>query len=557
MNLNLKKYFNELLVVPLGGTDEIGMNLYVYHFKGKWLIVDMGLGFANDYYPGVDLIVPDISFLKQIKKNIVGIVITHAHEDHIGAIQYLWPQLELPIYTTKFTASVIKTKLANCEYSNAVKIHIIKPDSRFNVDPFSLEFVSLTHSVPEMQALVIHDLPGGSVLHSGDWKFDKNPLIGKKSNLKRLKELGNEKVLAMLCDSTNIFSEGRAGSEGDLQKSLNDLVAGFKNRLIIIATFASNIARLYSIMLAAKNSNRKVVLSGTSLWRMYNAAKECGYLNEDLISAPIHPKQFIKYKRSDLVVIATGCQGERLASMNKLANMEHPDIKLSTNDAVIFTSKIIPGNETKIFSIFNKLSKNGIEVLTEKDHFVHVSGHPCRDEVEEMYKLVKPKYAIPMHGEPMHTHEHVKFIKQKKLAHPLQIENGSLTLISENKIEILGKVDTGYMAVDGNFILPSNSEILKYRRHMRDNGLVIVTIVINDKKLKNVEILAPGVLDSNDDLEYFDKIKLELQNYLKNSNLKLNVEVQNKLRSMIKRFFKHEIGKEPKILLQILSDSKE
>lgn len=554
MNLNLKKYTNNLLFVPLGGTDEIGINLYVYHYKGKWLIVDMGLGFASDHYPGVDIIVPDITFLREIKKNIVGMVITHAHEDHLGAVQYLWPEVRVPIYTTKFTAAVLKAKLANSDFTNEVKVHEIKENSSFEIAPFSLEFVSLTHSVPEMQGLVIKT-EEGSIFHSGDWKFDPEPLVGALSDLEKLKRIGDEGVLAMLCDSTNIFVEGRSGSEGSLQKSLNELIASFGKQLVVISSFASNIARVYSIMKAAKQAKRRVVLSGTSLWRMYNAAIECGYLGD--VEAPIHPKQFNKHKRKDLVVIATGCQGEQFATMNKLAKVEHPDIKLHKGDVVIFASKIIPGNETKIFPLFNKFSKSGIEVLTEKDHFVHVSGHPCKDEVEEMYKLVRPKYAIPMHGEPMHTHEHVKFVKDKKLAIPLQVDNGCLTLISRDKIEVIGKVTTGYMAVDGNFILPSNSEILKHRRIMRDNGVVVVTVIQNDKGFTNIEVLAPGVLDSGEDGEYFDSIKNELMTYLKTAASRSMADNENKLRWMTKRFFKQEIGKEPKIIIQVIKATSE
>ncbi len=550
MTFNFKTHFDDVLFVPLGGTDEIGINLYLYHYKGKWLIVDMGLGFAGEHYPGIDILVPDISFLDEIRNNIAGMVITHAHEDHIGAIQYLWPEVRVPIYATKFTSAVIKTKLADVGIANDVTMHEIKENSAFEVGPFSLEFVSLTHSVPEMQGLIIRT-DKGILFHSGDWKFDHDPLIGPPSDLEKLKKLGDEGVLAMVCDSTNIFIDGKAGSEGDLKQSLSDLIASFTTQMVVVTTFASNIARVYSIMLAAKRAKRKVVLSGTSLWRMYNAAIECGYLGE--VEPPLHPKQIGKLKRSELLVIATGCQGERFATINKLAKGEHPDIKLSKGDMIIFASKIIPGNEMKIFALFNKLSKEGIEVLTEKDHFVHVSGHPCRDEMEEMYKLVRPKYAIPMHGEPMHTHEHCHFVKSKKLATPLQIHNGSVVLISEERTEVLTKAPTGYMAIDGNFILPSNSEILSLRRRMRDQGAAIISIVYNKKGvLKAPDIIAPGVLDSVEDTEYFDKLKSELGQFLDTANFRTEKDVDNKVRGIAKRFFKRETAKEPKIFVQLI-----
>lgn len=551
MTLNLRKYQDDLMFVPLGGTSEIGINLYLYHYKGKWLIVDMGLGFADDYFPGIDIIVPDITFLQEIRKNIVGLVITHAHEDHLGAVQYLWDEVQVPVYTTPFSAAVLKTKLTDVGIVNDVEVNEIKVNGKFKVGPFDLEFINLTHSVPEMQAVLIRT-DKGNILHSGDWKFDDNPLIGQLSAKDKLKKIGDEGVLAFICDSTNIFVEGRSGSEGDLQESLAKLISSIKKGMVVVTTFASNIARVYSIMKAAKRAKRKVVMSGTSLWRMYHAAVACGYMTD--VEEPLPTKAASRYKKDELVVIATGCQGERFASTNKLAREEHPDIKLSSSDTIIFASKIIPGNETKIFGLFNKFCKNGVEVMTEKDHFVHVSGHPARDEVEEMYKLVRPQFAIPMHGEPMHTHEHCHFVRSKNLGSPIQVDNGALVKISEEGSEVIGHVPTGHMAIDGNFILPSDSEILRMRRRMRDQGLVIITVVYNKKGafLRQPQILAPGVLDSADDREYFEKLKLELSDYLSKANMRMENEVENKIKSISKRFFKQEIAKEPKIFVQLM-----
>lgn len=551
MTLNFKKYKDDLMFVPLGGTGEIGINLYLYHYKGKWLIVDMGLGFADEHYPGIDIIVPDITFLQEIRDDIVGLVITHAHEDHLGAVQYLWDEVQVPVYTTQFTAAVLKTKLTDVGIVNDVEVNEIKINGSFKVGPFDLEFINLTHSVPEMQAVLIKT-EKGNILHSGDWKFDANPLIGEVSAMKKLKKVGDDGVLAFICDSTNIFVEGRSGSEGDLQESLATLISGIHKGLVVVTTFASNIARVYSIMKAAKRAKRKVVMSGTSLWRMYHAAISCGYMTD--VDEPLPPKAASKYKKDELVVIATGCQGERFASTNKLARDEHPDLKIGSGDTIIFASKIIPGNETKIFGLFNHFSKAGVEVLTEKDHFVHVSGHPARDEVEEMYKLVRPKYAIPMHGEPMHTHEHCNFVRSKNLAKPIQVANGSLVRISESGSEVIAQIPTGYLAIDGNFILPGDSEILRMRRRMRDQGLVIITVVYNKKGvfLRRPQVLAPGVLDSADDKEYFEKLTLELSDYLSKANMRLENEVDKKIKSIAKRFFKQEIAKEPKIFVQLM-----
>jgi ribonuclease J len=550
MKLNLQEYKDDFLLIPLGGTDEIGINLYLYQYQGKWLIVDMGLGFADERYPGIDLVLPDISMLAPIRKNILAIVVTHAHEDHMGAIPYLWEELGLPIYATAFATKVIKSKLVDQGLADKVEMREIIPGGRIDLGPFNLEFIPLTHSVPQMQGIVI-TTEIGRVFHSGDWKFDDAPIIEAATCKKKLKEIGDSEILAMVCDSTNIFSEGRSGSEGELRKSLESLVCGYDDRLIIVTTFASNIARIDSLMAAAQKAGRKVILSGTSLWRMYDAATECGYLQD--YERPLHPKNFGKHKRKDLLVIATGCQGEKLASMNKMATGTHQDIQLKKNDVVIFSSKIIPGNENKIYSVFGNFYKIGVQLLTERDHFVHVSGHPCRDELEEMYKLIRPKFAIPMHGQPMHTHEHCDFIKKKKLSKPLQIQNGSVVALSPDSAEVIGHVDTGYLAVDGNFVVPAESEILRMRRRMRDHGLVSISMVYGGKKIASrVSIIAPGVLDSQEDGELFRALQGQISDYLQNVNLSNVKDAESKIKAISKRFFKHEIGKDPQIFVQLL-----
>jgi len=549
MAKDLKKYKDEILFCPLGGTDEIGVNCYLYQYKGKWLIVDLGIGFADDHYPGVDLLVPDIAFLISVKANIAGMVITHAHEDHLGAISYLWQELRVPIYTTKFTASVLKAKLSEAGLADKVPVHEIKENAKFEIGPFDLEFIGITHSVPEMQGLVIRT-EKGNIFHTGDWKFDPDPVIGQHTNMKRLKEIGDEGVLAMVCDSTNIFVEGHSGSEGELKNSLTDLIAGFKKHLVVVTTFASNIARVYSIAKAAEKAGRKVSLAGTSLWRMYHAAVECGYMKD----APdfIRPKEINRYKREELLVIATGCQGEANAAVNKLSRDDHQDFKLQKGDMVIFASKIIPGNEVKIFGLFNKFCKSKIEVLTEKDHFVHVSGHPAREEVAKMYELVRPKIAIPVHGEPMHIHEHCNFAKKHGAKHTVQVEDGMLVHIADEP-SVVGHVQTGKMAIDGNFILSPDSEILKMRRRMRDDGIVFVSIVLskNGRLLKQPTIVAPGVLDSREDADYYDNITEEVREYIQAHNKLSDGDMENKIRTIVKRFMKAEIGKHPKIFVQV------
>lgn len=555
MTFKHKEYKDDLLFVPLGGTEQIGINLYLYHYQGQWLIVDMGLGFANDYFPGIDILVPDIDFIKQNRQHFAGLVLTHAHEDHIGAIQYLWNEFKLPIYATKFTTAVVKAKLAETGIANEVKIKEIKLNSKFKVGKFDLEMIGLTHSIPEMQGLVIRT-EYGNIFHTGDWKFDHDPVIGEQTNMNALKKLGEEGVLAMIGDSTNIFSEGTSGSEGDLVKSITDLIASFKNNLVVVTSFASNIARVHTIAKAAQLNGRKVALSGRSLWRMYEAAIECGYLDD------LHPfiktKEIKKHRRGEVLVIATGCQGEPMASTAKLAREEHPDYKLKQGDCVIFSSKIIPGNEEAIFGLFNRFCRMGVEVLTEKDHFVHVSGHPSRDEVAKMYEIIKPRIAIPMHGQPMHVHEHAKFAASHGVRYAVQVTNGSVVRISGEKPKIVAEIPTGIMAVDGNYLIPSDSEILKFRRRMREQGLVVATVVLDSKNklVCDAQILAPGVLDSKEDRDYFDLLVNKINEYIDMHGKAPSDEMENKIRHIVKRTIQTEIGKEPKILVQICKIKK-
>lgn len=550
MKVSFSDLKDDLLFVPLGGAEEIGANSYLYHYNGKWLMLDLGIGFADGYFPGVELLVPDISFIRENRDNLVGIVLTHAHEDHIGAVQYLWQELRVPVYATKFTAAVLKAKLSEMGLEKEVPVMEIPLNSHFDIGPFKIEMIGITHSIPEMHGVVIKT-PKGVLFHTGDWKFDEAPIIGETSNVERLKRIGEEGVLAMICDSTGIFTPGRSGSEGLLKKSLNDIISGIGNKLIVVTTFASNIARLHSLIEAARHAGRKVVLAGTSLWRMIDAAKQSGYL--DNIGELLKIKEAKKYKREELLVIATGCQGEPLAAVKKLASNEHPDLKLLKDDVVIFASRIIPGNELKISSIFNKLCKLGVKVMTEKDHFVHVSGHPARDEVALMYEIIKPKIAIPMHGENIHIREHCDFAKQCGVEHTVQIEDGKVIRFNSGKPEQVASIKTGKMAIDGSFIVPADSETLRMRRRMRDDGLAIVEIILSKKGklLKPPVILAPGVLDSNEDGELFDHLTQEIREYIQNTKRNSEAELDNKIRMIVKRFLKTEVGKEPKVLVQI------
>jgi len=553
-SFNIKNHKNDLLFVPLGGSNEIGMNLNLYHHKGKWLMIDCGSGFADDYLPGVDMIIADSSFIEKYKKDIVGLILTHAHEDHLGGVQYLWNSLKCPIYTTTFTANFLKIRLNEYDFAKNIKIHEVKSGSKINLDPFSLEMVPLTHSAPEMQAIMIRT-EAGNILHTGDWKFDNDPILGKKADEELLKSYGDEGVLALVCDSTNVFNKGSSGSEGDVRKSLVDIIAGCP-QMVVVSTFASNLARLDTIIHAAGLAGRKVVLTGRSLHRMMLAAQESGYFKD--ITPLISERDVSRFRREELLVIATGCQGEPLAATAKLASNAHHSIRLAPKDTMIFSSKIIPGNEKKIFRLFNIFVKLGVEVITERDHFVHVSGHPSIDELQKMYSLIRPNICIPVHGEPVHIHEHVKLAKKNGIKQAVEVENGSVVLLDPNNAKVISKVESGYLAVDGNYLLSVESPIFKARRRMREAGIVVASVVINKQGLlaANPILSMPGLLDPKEDMALVNLIKNDIKELvtIQQSQAKKALsdeQVIEAIKGTIRKTLKQEVNKSPVIIVNL------
>ncbi|MCC8368522.1 MAG: ribonuclease J [Rickettsia endosymbiont of Oxypoda opaca] len=553
-SFNIKNHKNDLLFVPLGGANEIGMNVNLYHYKGKWLMIDCGSGFADDYLPGVDMVIADISFIEKHKKDLVGLILTHAHEDHLGGVQYLWNSLKCPIYATKFTANFLKLRLAEYDFAKNIKIHEVDAGAKINIEPFSLEMVPLTHSAPEMQAIMIRT-EMGNVLHTGDWKFDNDPILGVKADEELLTRYGDEGVLALVCDSTNVFNEGSSGSEGEVRKSLIDIIAGCP-KLVVVSTFASNLARLDTLIHAGQLAGRKVVLTGRSLHRMMSAAQESGYFQD--IAPLINERDISRFKKEELLVIATGCQGEPMAATAKMASNSHQSIKLAPKDTVIFSSKIIPGNEKKIFRMFNIFVKAGIEVITERDHFVHVSGHPAVDELKKIYSLIRPNVCVPVHGEPVHIHEHVKLAKKNGIKHAVEVENGSVVLLELNNSRVIAKVNSGYLAVDGNYLLPVESSIFKARRRMRESGIVIATVVINNKGelVANPVLSMPGLLDSKEDIKLINLIKNDIVKLIEIQNKQVKrilstEQIEEAIKSTIRKTLKHEVNKSPVIKVNI------
>src|SRR5210317_773679 len=472
---------NELIFCPLGGSGEIGMNMNLYGYGEKnnhqWIIIDIGVGFVDDSVPGVDLMVPDPDFILQRKDDLLGILLTHAHEDHIGAIALLWPSLECPIYATPFTATLIKEKFREKKINIGSHLKIIELNGNVKIGPFDINYVTLTHSILEPNALQIKT-PHGTLLHTGDWKCDTDPLIGKQMDEIKLKEIGKQGVLAMICDSTNIFTEGRSGSEKDVRESMLTVFENIKKK-IIVTTFASNVARMETVFKCAEKVGRHLSLVGRSMHRIYNTARECGYLQN--IKAPLDPRDAKKMPRDKIVYLCTGSQGEPLGAMNRIVNQEHPDVYLDEGDTVIFSSRIIPGNEKKLFKIHNQLVKNNINVISEENAFIHVSGHPGRDEMRDMYEWIKPKISIPVHGEHRHMKEHYEFATSLGVPQPMLIENGDMIRIAPGEPKIIDKVHNGKLYVDGNRVIDDQSRFLKDRKNIAHNGLMDVTLIISKK----------------------------------------------------------------------------
>lgn len=544
MAFNAKDYHESLLFVPLGGSNEIGMNLNLYHYRGKWLMVDCGIGFADDYLPGVDIIMPNIDFIQQIKADLCGLVLTHAHEDHLGAVAYLWNDIGCEVYATPFTAAVLKPKLKEEGISSRVKVHEVRAGKDLQLGPFSIEMVPLTHSIPEMHALAIRT-DEGVIMHTGDWKLDHAPMVGPTSDERTLEKYGDAGVLAMVCDSTNVLQEGESGSESHVRAHLADVIAGCEQR-VVVTTFASNISRLESIIYAARDVGREVALAGKSLWRITQAAQESGYLQD--VPPFLNDEAAMKLPKDKVLIIATGCQGEGRSALAKISRGEHPGIRLAPGDSVVFSSRMIPGNETKINWMQNKLTEQGLHVIGDGDPLIHVSGHPCRGELTRMYRLVRPRICVPVHGEARHIHEHAKLAASLQVPEQVEARNGVVILLKAGEAGIIGHVKSGYIAMDGNSLLDVDSPIIRSRRKLRDDGIMVASLVI-DKKGKlmcEVGLSAQGVLDPKEDGELMGELKSEIkkaaEEMLKQGKDKA---LDDRVRSVMRRIIGKELGKNP------------
>ena len=544
MSFNFNQYNDDVLFVPLGGANEIGMNLNLYRYKGKWLMIDLGIGFAGHHLPGIDVMVPNIDAITPYKNEIVGLVLTHAHEDHLGAVATLWPELGCPVYATPFTAAVLKVKLAEEGLQGKVKIHEVKAGEQYQLGPFGFEMVPVTHSIPEMHAIAVRT-DKGIIMHTGDWKLDAEPMVGVPTDEESLKRYGDEGVLAMVCDSTNVFVEGESGSESDVRTALAEIIRQCPNRAVV-TSFSSNIARIESIIYAARDAGREVAIAGKSIWRMVTAAKESGYLQD----APtfLTDQQGMERPRDKIVFIVTGCQGESRAALSKIARGEHPMVRLSPNDTIIFSSRTIPGNEANIGYIVNKLVTQGMQIINDSTGYVHVSGHPARGELQRMYELVRPKIAVPVHGEARHIHEHALFAKSLGIKTAIEPCNGVVINLTAATPGIIGQVESGYIALDGTSLIDSNSVVIRTRRKIRDDGFVVASLVVNKRGelVGPAMISAPGCLDPQEDSDLIDEMRADISALFgKAQKGGKSKSIEEAIRNVLRRITRDELGKKP------------
>jgi len=527
-----------LVFIPLGGAGEIGMNLNLYGYNDQWIMIDLGVTFDDKY--GIQVIAPDPKFIQENKDNLHGLILTHAHEDHVGAVPYLWSRLRCPIYATPFTMEIVKNKLSEAGLMGQVELHTIPLGGKIELGDFKVEYVHLTHSIPEPNGLLI-ETPLGRIFHTGDWKIDPYPVVGRQMDVPALKKLGDEGILAMVCDSTNVFEEGNAGSEQDVRNALIELVKKQKNR-VVITCFASNVARLDSCIAAAKESGRFVVFVGRSMETMIEAAKETKYLLD--IPHRISIEKAADLPRDQVLYVCTGSQGEPRAALKRMARNSYPNIQLDKNDVVIFSSRRIPGNEDKIAEVKNDLVKNGIKILNHKESLVHVSGHPCRDDLRKMYEWVRPQISIPIHGEYQHLMEHGRFAKEecgvKKVIVP---ENGSFVVLGPGDPQIVDRVHSGYLGYDGHDMIDMDGSIIRDRQKLSVSGIVLASLTWDHKtkEISDVQVSSKGVVEIGQDAVNFEQALAEkiydfLQNNTKLAAHQLEEEVRLFIRKYINRF---------------------
>lgn len=541
---------DELLFLPLGGSGEIGMNVNLYGCQGKWVMVDLGMTFADQSTPGVELVLPDLTFIEERRKDLLGIVLTHGHEDHIGAVPYMAAELGVPLYATPFTAGLLRHKLAEEGLLGEVKIKTIPMQGSFDLGPFKFRYVHLAHSIPEGNAVLI-ETPYGRVFHTGDWKLDDEPIIGKPSTPEQLTAIGDEGVLALVGDSTNVFNAEASGSEGGVRDSLLRICQGRKGR-ILVSTFASNVARLDTLGKVANATGRNVVLVGRSLDRMVKNARETGYLKD--FPQPISLEVAETADPSSLLIIATGCQGEHQAALSRIARREHSHIKLAEGDLVIFSSKSIPGNEVPIGLVMNQLAAQNVSIITEKDAHVHVSGHPGRPELTSMYKWIRPKIAVPVHGELRHMKAHAQLAERCGAQYSIVPVNGSVIRLAPGEPEIIGHEKAGRWVLDGDVMVPSDGTTMVQRRRLAYNGYLSATVVLDKggRLATDPHIVVQGVPVENEIDEFIEDCANAVRATVDQVGTGNESRLQEQIRIAIRRLARDYTAKRPVAEVHIL-----
>ena len=544
---------SELIFIPLGGSGEIGMNANLYHYQSDWLMIDLGISFSDETTPGVDIILPDIRFAEEQKENIKAIILTHAHEDHFGAIPYLWEKLNVPIYGTPFTIALLKRKLEEAKISDDIPLNVIDYNVDYKFGAFTVEFVALSHSIPDPAAIVLKT-DKGQILHTGDWKFDETPMVGNKTDVQKLKRIGDEGVIALIGDSTNALIDGRTPSESVAREGLTKVIAN-SQFTVAVTCFASNIARISSIISAANENNRHVCVVGRALHRSIAAARETGYLDNipDFVSevdAGLMP-------RENLVIICTGSQGETRAALAKISNGMHENIKLQTEDTVIFSSRQIPGNENAIARVQNQFLRQKINIITDEDAMVHVSGHPARDELIDLYNIIRPQIAIPVHGTARHLDAHAKLAASCQVPEIHIPENGNIISLKNNSIKVVDKIAVSQFTQGSGSIIDLQSDMLRSRRQMLWNGSVSVSVLLDrmGSLMQAPTVTQDGVCIGEEESDYLADISLLVDTQLEKTNKNLlndDSAVQTLIIGKVKSATKSRFRIRPKVHAHII-----
>lgn len=549
VNLSYIPTCNDLVFIPLGGTSEIGMNMALIGHDGEWLIIDCGITFYDRL--GIEVLTADPTFIVHHQKKLKGVLLTHAHEDHIGALEYLWPLLKCPVYAAPFAATVFKQKIHDKPWKSQVSIIEMPFKKNVNIGKFEVEFVQMTHSIPDPSCLIIKS-PLGTLVHTGDWKFDLTPVIGKKSDEKRLKQIGDEGVLAYFSDSTNIFTKEDVSSEKHIRDSLIHLVDKYKNKRITISCFSSNIARLETAILAAHQAGRKVVVIGHSLQKMIAVAKDTGYLLR--IPPLIDEKTAASMPSEKVLLICTGSQGEERSALMRIATGKHPLIKMNDHDLVLFSSRVIPGNEKNIGRLHSLLAQAGADIITASEENIHASGHPSRKAIKKMYEILRPQIVIPVHGEARHLIAQSHFAKEHGISHVITPSNGTIIQMAGQNPSIIGYVQHGRWAVDGKRMVVFHKQVIQERVSLSEQGVVFATLVLDKNTIQKIYVKIRGLMDSG---KFYEDLQKHIIQSIEDLGEKIcgmqnNPENISSIEQSIRKTVYSKIGKKPVVDVHIV-----